>query len=527
MLNFKPSKNKTGTDDAPSALSGTRPVDAFQPNSQSLKPSRDELAQETSMPGLAGTFLQQSQLSQFTAPVNTYQAAAGKKYTSSGRRRYALGFFIKFSLLFGVLVIAAGGFLTFKAYLTSQKIFSENDRGAVAINLQAKPSDLSAEGDGRINIVLAGKGGSSHQDGGELTDSLILVSIDPFAKTASVLSIPRDLYVDVPGFWSMKINAVYAVAKTSSYDQSGDAKKAELDGMNKLSDTIEDYIGVPIHYYVMVDFIAFEEIIDTVGGVKIDVESRLYDPTLLPEILLDIYPGEHTFDGRTALYYARSRATSPGGDFDRSQRQRQLLLALRDNIVSARLLVNPLKLNSILDTVGGSIHTNISIEEATKMYDITKGIDTDNIHSLSFVDDPILVTTTVIGDQSVVIPVAGINDYRAIKAFVRNRLLDGFINRENASITVLNGSGIHNLATQRANELKSYGYNVVEITNAPTSDYISTVLIANTTTKVYTQEYLENRLDVQAVDETLVAGELSRYTSDFVIIIGVDESSYN
>ena len=479
----------------------------------------------SSLPGLTGTFLQQSQLGDLD---KTLSLKRKQQLNTKGKltKIRPLRIIRNMSIVIGCLVVVTAGFLVVKTYITSQKIFDGNQRGAIALNLQIDPSELSSEGDGRINILLAGKGGVSHEDGGDLTDSLVIASVDPFSKRASLLSIPRDLYVDVEGFWSMKINAAYAVAKTSSYDQSGNLHQAEVYGMNTLADTIEDYIGIPIHYYILLDFIAFESIVDIIDGLQIDVEARLYDPTLLPEVFLDIYPGEQVLDGRTALAYVRSRATSLRGDFDRSQRQREVLLALRDNLLSAQIVTNPLKLNEILDTVGDNVRTNISINETTRLYDIVHGIQPEHISSLSLVDDPVLVTTAVIGDQSVVIPKAGINDYRAIKAFVRNALIDGFIHQEGATITVLNGSGIANIATQRATELEEFGYNVVEVANAPTTNYLSTVLIANSDSP-YTQKYLENRLNVKAIAGSPPGSGLDRYTSDFVIIIGIDESITN
>ena len=517
MLNFKSSRRRGASKGGLGALSGTRSLNnASAPKKSNLHKNGE--ASASSLPGLTGTFLQQTQLGHLD---KRKQPERGKSTKINPLR--TLG---RVGIVLGAIIILTIGLLATKTYLTSQKIFDDNQRSAIALNLEVDPSELSAEGDGRINVLLAGKGGATHQDGGDLTDSLVIASVDPFSKRAALLSVPRDLYVDVEGFWSMKINAAYAVAKTSSYDQSGNVYQAEVDGINTLADTIETYIGIPIHYYILVDFVAFESVIDTIGGLEIDVATRLYDPTLLPEIFLDIYPGQQVLDGETALTYVRSRATSPRGDFDRSQRQREVLLALRNNLLSAQIAANPIKLSKILDTIGDHVRTNLRINEATKLYDIISDIEPDHIGSLSFVDDPVLVTTSVIGDQSVVIPRAGINDYRAIRAFVRNTLVDGFIQQEGATITVLNGSGITNLASRRAAELEEFGYNVVEVANAPTTNYLSTVLIANSQLP-YTQKYLENRLDLGAIYGSPPGGGLEQYTSDFVIIIGIDESVAN
>lgn len=497
----------------------SNPNSGFLQNSADSDVTIDKHNDLSRFPGLSGTFQRQG------ARIDLDGVDEAPRRTSKRRKKTGVfTIFKRVALASTLVVLLIGGFLAFKGLMTVRDVFKGNAEGALALNRNIDPSLLNGEGDGRINILLLGKGGETHQ-GGELTDSMTIASIDPFTKKASLLSIPRDLYVNVPGFWSMKINAAYSTAKFKKIDEGGTKDEAEQAGVQKLEETIESYIGVPIHYYAMMDFLAFEDAVDAVGGVQIDVKNRLYDTNFLPTYLLDLRPGPHDFNGQEALFYVRSRYTSPRGDFDRAVRQRDLLIALKDKILSAGTFANPVKISNLLDSIGNNVHTSMSVDEMLAIYDIMKEIPTADIASISFVDDTVLVTTSMVGDQSVVIPRAGINDFSEIQAFVRSQLVDGFIADEAATVTVLNGSSKIGAASATAKLLESYGYNITATADAPTKDYLSTILVDNSGgTKPYTRAYLEKRFGVVAVEKA-PRPEVSGYTTDFVIIIGANEKS--
>ncbi|MEM6997629.1 MAG: LCP family protein [Patescibacteria group bacterium] len=419
-----------------------------------------------------------------------------------------------------VVFLGAGYFVT-KGYLTSRSIFNGTSDGAVALNRGVDPSLVNKEGDGRINVLMLGKGGDSH-DGGELTDSIVVVSIDPFANSASLLSLPRDLYVDAPGLWSMKINSVYQTQKNKTFDEGGNNTEAEQAGLSKISETVESIIGIPVHYYSMFDFNAVERVVDTIGGLQINVEERLFDSTF-SGYRLNVYPGEQVFDGQKTLFYVRSRYTSPRGDFDRSKRQREVLLALKEQVFSVENFANPVRANEMLNILGDSLQTNMSLNEAFLLYDVVRQVETSSIGSLGLDQDPQLVTTGFVGDQSVVIPVEGRNTYAAIQSHVRNVLKDGFLASENATVTVLNGSGLTGYAGRVASELESYGYNVITVQDAPTQDYLGTVIINQAQNKPYTERYLEQRFEVTSTS-SVSSLDSGNHGSDFVIIVGANES---
>lgn len=394
------------------------------------------------------------------------------------------------------------------------------------------PGRLNGEGDGRVNILMLGKGGEGHE-GADLTDTILVASIDPINKKAALLSIPRDLWVTPNGGGGTKINAVYANAKYRVLNgrkidnQKSEAEKAGIAAIEK---EISSDMGIPIHYYVMVDFNGFKKAIDTVGGVDINVKPEntvtetLWDESTGKNYRLDVKTGYQHFDGQRALFYSRSRHTSPRGDFDRTERQRLVIQALKDKVLSAGTYSNPAKVSGLMNAFGEHVSSNLSIKEVMRLYDIAKSIPNDAIASLGLADPPNnFVQTDNIDGISIVRPRAGIGEYTAIQNYVRNALKDGFIANENAKIIILNGTSIEGLATKKSDELKSYGYNIVSVGTAPTQTYTNTQLVdLRNGAKKYTKRYLEQRLHLTATG-TLPDTKITPGDADFVIILGSNE----
>lgn len=450
-----------------------------------------------------------------------------KRKTRSKKRKV-----FKTFMVFGLITLLVGGVLFGNAFIKARKIFGGGG-GAPALNANVDPTKLNGEGDGRVNVLLLGKGGPGHE-GADLTDTILIASIDPIQKEAALLSIPRDFWVKTENGQS-KINEVYANAKSrvlNGQKTNDRESRAEQAGLTAIETKIEQIAGIPIHYYVMVDFTAFEKAINTVGGIDINVTKdgevyeRLYDTTTGRQYILDVKEGQNHFDGKRALFYSRSRYTSPRGDFDRAERQRSVIIALKDKIMSAGTYGNPLKVNQLVNEFGSHVRSNLSTGEVLRVYDIMKGIDSSKIGSVGLADPPnILVVGDNINGLSVQVPKAGTFDYSAIQSFVRNSLKDGYIKKENASIAVFNGSTISGLAAKRAEELRSFGYNITVVANAPTKNYTQTTLVDLTGgKKKYTLHYLEQRLKVTAVT-SMPDGAINPNGAEFVIILGQNEST--
>ncbi|MEI7682958.1 MAG: LCP family protein [Candidatus Saccharibacteria bacterium] len=433
--------------------------------------------------------------------------------------------FKRTSIALMVLLMVGGGYVGAKAYWKSRHVL-RGGGSAAALQANVSPSLLKGEGDGRINVLLLGKGGPGH-DGPDLTDTIIIASVDPVHHDAALLSIPRDFWVKASGGYGYsKINSVYPNAKYSVQNGKKITKQnqaAETAGEDAIKNTIQDTFGIPIHYYVMVDFSAFKESIDTVGGIDLNVKTQLYDPTVAWENNrnpLIAAVGQQHMNGTKALLYSRSRHGSARGDFDRAERQREVMIALKERVFTLGTFSNPVKISQLIDAFGNHVQTNFSVGEVSRLYTIAKQISSSAVTSVDLVTPPNeLLSTGDVGGQSVVLPKAGIGNYAAIQNYIRNTLKDSYIRDENAKIVVLNGTATPGLATVKANFLKSYGYNVTTSGDAPTKNYTKTQLIdLRSGTKKYTQHYLENRLNVKAVS-TLPAG-IDAGNADFVIILG-------
>lgn len=438
------------------------------------------------------------------------------------------------------LIVGVGTILVSQGYLNINRAFSGTAQTAAALQDDVDPNRLKGEGDGRINVLLVGIGGQGHA-GGDLTDTLILASIDPVNNTAALLSVPRDLWVTIPGKGSMKINAAFALAK-QSYMRKNNVKttdqQAVAAGFVAIDQAMERVLGVPIHYNVMVNFQAFKQAVDTVGGVTVNVPEDLYDPTMAWENGRNPYlarKGMQQFDGKQALNYVRSRETS--SDFARSQRQRAVMLALKDKAITVGVLANPAKLAGLMNAFGTNVQTDFSIGDASRMYNIFKRINNSKIASISLAGTTSttsgaagtdsLVTTGNINGQSIVMPKAGLENYAAIQEYVRGQLKDGYIVKEKARVMVLNGTTQEGLAAEVTARLKSYGYNVIKTGQAPSTGYTSTVLVdLKNGKKKYTKNYLEQRFNTTAV-KTLPDTTIKPGTADFVVLLGGDETGTN
>lgn len=446
------------------------------------------------------------------------------KRSSSKLRKYSL----RAGLVILVLAILLGIYFFTKGYMNLHKVF-KGGGSAAALKANVDPTKLKGEGDGRVNILLLGRGGEGF-DGADLTDTILLASIDPVNNKTALVSIPRDMWVTTSS-GSSKINAVYTYAKQRAKRKGSNEDAAKAAGIKAIEDEVGNILGVSIHYYAMVDFKAFREAVDTVGGVDINVteqtavSERLYDVALGKKYFLDVKPGLQHFDGQRALFYARSRHTSSRGDFDRSERQRLLIQALSSKVTSIGTYSNPVKVSQLMDSFGNHVSTDMSIDDAMRLMALGRKIG-GNFESVDLAasGNPLVKTGNISG-QSVVLPVAGQGDYSGIQALVRSKLKDGYIIKENANITVLNGTVASGLASKKAEQLRSYGYNVGTVADAPTSDYEKTVIVDLTKgKKPYTKNYLEKRFGVKSTTK-LPDSTIQPAGASFVIILGHNETT--
>lgn len=424
-------------------------------------------------------------------------------------------------LTFLALILASALYMGIKFYIAERHLF-RGGGGAPALASDIDINKLRGEGDGRVNILVLGIGGPGH-DGPDLTDTIMVASIDPINNQVSLLSLPRDLWVKIPGNGSQKINATYVYGKDGS--NSKNLIDQEKDGLKLLDKTLAPVLGIPIHYHAVINFKAFQQAIDAVGGITFDVPETLYDPTIAWENKYNpviAQKGIQTFNGQKALLYAKSRETST--DFARAQRQRQIMVALKDKILSVGTFSNPLKISSLLSSFGNNIYTDFSLNDIKRLYEIISKIPSSNINSLDLVTPPHdLLSTGGLNGLSIVQPKAGLYQYDEINNYIRNALRDGLLIKENAEVAIYNATSIDGLASKEAKVLKSYGYNVTTVDSlAELTNPISTSLIdLSGGSAKYTRHYLQQRLGVTAQNSLPSGiGVTPPSGTKFVIILG-------
>jgi LCP family protein required for cell wall assembly len=427
-----------------------------------------------------------------------------------------------------VLVLTLGGLLFSQSYMKLHKVFGGGAAPAAALQPNVSPQLLKGEGSGRVNILLLGRGGGDH-DGPDLTDSMMLDSIDPVNHTSTLISIPRDLWVNIPGAGDMKINAAWETGEFQylGREETGSTNPKAIEaGYKEVDKTVESVLGVNIDYNILLNFQAFQQAVDAINGVTVNVPTELVDPTMAWEnnnnpVLAEA--GTDNFDGNQALNYVRSRETT--SDFARAQRQRAVLVAIKDKAETLGVLSDPLKISSLINSFGNNVATDISFSDAVRLYSIITDIPDSAITSIGLADSPNnYVTTGNMDGQSIDLPTAGLFNYTAIQQYVRTQLKDPYILKENAKILILNGTTTPGLATTMASELETYGYNVTGTANAPSSDWTSTTLYDLNSKDPYTKNYLQERFNQKAQTQ-LPYNYLNTNGADFVIIIGSDEAN--
>lgn len=238
-----------------------------------------------------------------------------------------------------------------------------------AVRFQVTPQPW--DGQARVTILVMG---IDYRDwlageGAPRTDTMMLVTVDPITKQAAMLSIPRDLWVEIPGFGHNRINTAYMFGEASRVPGGGPALAMQ---------TVESVIGVPIQYYAVIDFHTFERVVDEMGGVDVLVLERIrIHPIGQPSVWLEAKP--YHLNGAEALAYARVRKGA-GDDFGRAARQQQVILALMDRIVALdmlpRLVSSAPELYQELST---GIRTNLSLEEMISLGWLAIQIPKENI----------------------------------------------------------------------------------------------------------------------------------------------------
>jgi len=447
-----------------------------------------------------------------------------KKFQKGIKLKKILGFIFIFLL---IVIIVLVSYFFWKTYSVSRKMNSESSiqttltqsvRALASPILSKNEISLKGQESGRINILLLGAAGQN-KPGGNLTDTVMVMSIDIESKKVALLSLPRDFYAPIPDSTSFaKINSLYPIGiKNGS-------------GIELAKGAVEKITGININYYVVVDFDAFEKIIDNIGGINIVSERDIYDAT---------YPGPNysyeTFKLSKALKYVRERHDDPEGDFGRAKRQQQVIQAVKNKLFSLQTFFNIITLNNILTTLGDNIKTDISLTDLESFISLSKTIDLENIGNVvvdAWKKDSLLKVShvqTEKGNAFILIPRVG--NYSEIQDISKNIFNQEEIKRrreliasEDATIGIINRSGdseleikIKSLLSDRLDLKNIHTVSISEDADTVFNDTV--VLQKPNAEKIFTLDELIKKIPAKLSDISLPEQDGG---DDLLIILGSD-----
>lgn len=444
----------------------------------------------------------------------------------------------RLAILIVLALLAVGIFIGVKAIIASSSVL----QGNIFDIFQARP--LKMDENGRSNVLVFGTSEDDPgHEGANLTDSILVISIDQTKKDAYMVSIPRDLIVDYgeacPAGYQGKINALY-----SCYSNDG---ANEPEGAAALKNKVGDILGLDVQYYAHVNYTVVRDTVKALGSIEVTIESR--DPrgimdsnfdwkckagdarasraTILRNCppnghFIDFPNGKVTLDPERALYLAQARGASAPtygleqSNFDREVNQQKIIKAIREKAVSAGTLADVGKVTGLIDALGGNLRTDFATAEVRTLMQLGQDIPSDAIQSLSLVKEGEELVGVGLGG---VVPTAGSFEYAEIQAFIDRSMSSDPVAREGANVVVMNGTGIAGIALTESGRLTEAGYTVSNATNAPTSDYERTVVYRmDKEENSGTAKALAKRYGVEVVNGdpgfTVDAGV------DFVVIVG-------
>lgn len=389
---------------------------------------------------------------------------------------------------------------------------------------QALPEALAKPWDGqtRVTVLVMGLDYRDYMAGDiPRTDTMMLVTFDPQTNTAGMLSIPRDLWVNIPDYGYDRINTAYFF---------GVADKLPGGGPGKAVQAVEQLLGVPINYYAQIDFGAFVEFINEIGGVIVDVPEKITIDQRGDLSVVTLDPGQYTLDGELALAYARSRK-SEGGDFDRAQRQQAVVMGVFNRVTEPEYWGMMLKkTDTLYRIISEGVHTNLSLDQAISLAVRAREIPKKNI--IKGAIGPQQVLLAKIGAKEVLIPLP--DKIRLLRddifstsgasgpAAVGSDVLD-LAKAEKARVSVKNGTSVQGLASRTGDYLTSQGLNIIEVADAGQHYAGTTIYLYGNAP--YTASYLVSMMSIPTVN---IVNQFNADSQvDIVIALGDDWANHN
>lgn len=393
-------------------------------------------------------------------------------------------------------------------------------------------SDLPPAWDGasRITVLLIGLDYRDWMagEGAPRSDSMILLTIDPLTKTAGMLSIPRDMWVNIPGFGYSRINTAYS---------SGEGSKLPGGGPELARKTVEQFIGVPVQYYAQIDFYTFVEFIDLIGGIDVhNSEDLRLDPvgTGKDKIKLTCCGIRH-LDGEAALAYARFRKDKEG-DIARAERQQKVILGIRNQVLKPENFPVLLgKARQFYEEFSAGIKTNMPFETALQLGVLAKDIPVESIKKGVIDYTMVTLDNVTLGgqDASIMKPMPDrirvLRDEIFTSAGALSPLAAGgdptaLMQADAARVRILNGSFSPGLETATGNYLLLQGVQVTEVNVADRAYDRTTIILYSP--KLYTLKYFQALFRIDANAQIVISPDPTS-SVDVEVRLGNDWANSN
>lgn len=263
--------------------------------------------------------------------------------------------------------------------------------------------------DKRINFLILGIRGENDPNGGLLTDTNMILSIRPYDDKIALISLPRDLFIETPGTSGKhKLNEIYEIGRKKNHLQELDYVKSVVSGIS----------GLPIHYAVLINFNGFRDLIDSLGGIELNLEKPFAEQVPFEEGAISLPAGRQVIYGQTALLYTRARMSS--SDFDRSRRQEEVIKAVYAKLKKTGVLLNPYRLDKIFSAIENNIKTDMRVWEIEETIKILAKIGSPKIITKVIDSGPekLLYSGYTNDGAFVLLPSTG--DYKKIQGVIRN-----------------------------------------------------------------------------------------------------------
>lgn len=445
-----------------------------------------------------------------------------------------------------LLIVVAAGFFVTKALSAGKQIFNGDVFGLI------QQKALQQDANGRTNIILVGtsEDDPGHQ-GANLTDSIMVLSVDQKAKNAYMVSIPRDLRVQygtqcLPG-GNGKINAYFSCVA------DGDSKEAEQQRQSAMREFVGKIIGLDIQYSAHVNYSVVRDVVNAIGNITVDIQGSGDAPGVMDSNFdwkckggnanaslatmkkncppnghfIDYPNGPVALDAEHVLYLAQARGDAAPtyglgrSNFDRELNQQKIIKAIKEKAMSAGTLTNLVTVTNLLDAMGNNLRTNFETSEIRTLMTLASDIPNDAVQSISLVDaEPALFGNDGEGN---VAPVAGLYDYSGIKAYIQKKINATPVSKEGAHVVVLNASGVVGAAKSESDKLTALGMNVDSIGNAPktafTANTIYQIKRDSADAKPNTVKKLQELYGVAPVADTPPEGITPGAETQYIIVI--------